>query len=113
MTKTKTLRALAGVRAEAEQCAGAGFKETWRGAVMTREQAIELGRQDGIEDVETVLAEQGIEAVRATLAPGHLGWDEGAINAGVAQIRGVPEEHRTAYYEEYARTARARAGEVH
>lgn len=76
---------------------------------MNREQAIALGAADGQEDVETVLAEQGRDVVIATLKPGHLGWDEGARNAGVAQMQKVPSQHEEAYYEAYAEAGRARA----
>jgi hypothetical protein len=76
---------------------------------MTESEAIERGRVDGIHDVETVLAEQGLDAVEASLAPDQLAWDAAAINAGAAEIRGVPAEHREAYYAEYARAARAHA----
>ena len=76
---------------------------------MTKQEAIELGRKDGEEDVLTVLVEQGIGIVRATLSPGHLGWDEGAINAGAAQFAGVPDELRADYYEAYRVAARALA----
>jgi hypothetical protein len=70
------------------------------------------GALDGVEDVETVLKEQGIEAVRATMRPGHVGWDEGAINAGAHRTAGVPEELSEAYYTAYAKAARARAEEL-
>lgn len=79
---------------------------------MNEREARDLGVTDGIEDVETVLAEQGLDAVRATLARGHLGWDEGAINAGAHKFAGVPEEHRGAYYEAYASAARQHAEEL-
>lgn len=79
---------------------------------MTRNEAISIGRRHGRHDVRTVLAEQGIEAVRATLAPGHLDWDEGAINAGAAQFVGVPEALRADYYEAYRIAARELAVEL-
>lgn len=79
---------------------------------MTKEQAIEAGAQDGIDDVETVLEEQGRDVVIATLKPGHVAWDEGAINAGAAKLSGIPDEHHEAYYEAYAKAARARAEEI-
>lgn len=79
---------------------------------MTKDEAIELGKRDGIGDVEQVLELQGRDVVIATLRPGHLSWDEDAINAGAHTFAGVPEEYRAAYYEEYARAARERAGEI-
>lgn len=79
---------------------------------MTRKQAERLGRRDGIEDVDTVLAEQGRDSVIATLAPGSVSWDEGAINAGVARIVGVPERLERVYYRAYDEGARARAQEI-
>lgn len=79
---------------------------------MTKQEAISKGVVDGVEDVETVLEEQGLDVVVATLKPGHVGWDEGAINAGAAQLSGVPSEHEEAYYEAYAAAARARAEEL-
>lgn len=79
---------------------------------MTSQEARDLGVTSGIEDVENVLAEQGLDAVKATLAPGHLGWDEAAINAAAHTFDGVPEEHREAYYEAYASAARQHAEEL-
>ena len=79
---------------------------------MNAKDARDLGVTSGIEDVENVLAEQGIDAVKATLAPGHLGWDEAAINAAAHKADGVPEEHKAAYYEAYAGAARQHAEEL-
>jgi hypothetical protein len=59
-----------------------------------------------------VLNEQGRDVVLATLKPGHLSWNEGAINAGAHRIAGVPDEHRAAYYEAYERAAREKAEEI-
>lgn len=39
---------------------------------MDRNEAIKLGEQDGVEDVDTVLEEQGLDVVLATLKPGHV-----------------------------------------
>lgn len=80
--------------------------------IETKEQAIERGRADGIEDVENVLNEQGRDVVIATLRPGHVEWDEGAVNAGVAQIVGVPDALHEDYYRAYAAAARGRANEI-
>lgn len=74
--------------------------------------AIAAGERDGVEDVETVLAEQGIDAVIATLEPGHEAWDEGAINACAAEEMGIPKHLQDLYYGAYARAARARAEEL-
>lgn len=68
---------------------------------MTKQQAIDLGRKDGEADVRNVLDEQGIDVIRATLKPGHVAWDEGAINAGAAALSGVPEKLHAAYYAAY------------
>ena len=56
-----------------------------------------------------MLEQQGRDAVVATLAPGHLAWDEEAINAGAAGSRGIAREDESAYYEAYARAARQQA----
>ena len=79
---------------------------------MTFEQATALGRKDGEADVREVLAEQGLDVIKATLAPGHVSWDEGAINAGAAALAGVPEKFHRAYYEAYRDAARALAVEL-
>lgn len=73
---------------------------------MTRQEAVDRGIEDGIEDVRCVLAEQGMDVIRATLRPSHVGWDEGAIIAGAAHISGVPEELEETYYAVYAKAAR-------
>lgn len=73
---------------------------------MTKQEAVARGIDDGIEDVRCVLEEQGMDVVRATLKPGHVGWDEGAIIAGAAHLSGIPEEHEEAYYTAYAKAAR-------
>lgn len=78
-----------------------GFTEVWR-----------RGSNAGEEDVENVLAEQGREVVIATLAPGHLAWDEGAINAHAHKTDEVPENLKNIYYRAYAIAARARAEEI-
>lgn len=74
------------------------------------------GTEDGTEDVDTVLAEQGRDVVIATLASGHVGWDEGAINAGAHKFRpdgrNWTDEQRAAYYEAYAVAGRSRALEI-
>lgn len=70
------------------------------------------GEVDGREDVESVLNDQGRDVVIATLRPGHLGWDEAAINADAHRTAGVPDEHRATYYRAYASAARKRAEEV-
>ena len=75
-------------------------------------QAREKGAEDGVEDVETVLAEQGREVVVATLSPHHLDWDEAAINAGAHRIVGIPDSHADAYYAAYSKAARERAEEI-
>lgn len=79
---------------------------------MTKETAVGLGAEDGIENVEIVLREQGRSVVIATLRDGHLGWDEEAAQNLSHRARGVPEEHRVAYYEAYASSARTRAEEI-
>lgn len=78
----------------------------------SKARAIRLGAEHGIEEVETVLREQGAEVVIGTLSPGHLEWDEGAINGGAAEYAGVPRRHERAYYLAYSKAARARAEEI-
>lgn len=77
--------------------------------ITTRAQAISRGRKDGVDDVNTVLNEQGEDVVIGTLVPGHYEWDHGARNAGVAKIVGVPERFHENYYDAYAKAARTRA----
>lgn len=74
--------------------------------------AWDKGIDDGWEEVETVLREQGRDVVVATLKPGHLGWDEGAINAGAHKLSGIPDEMRDVYYRGYEYGARQRAEQV-
>lgn len=91
-----------------------GWNEYVDALVVAAEQtARERGAAAGHADVENVLAEQGLDVVRATLSPGHVDWDEGAINAGAAEIDGVrADELRQAYYEAYRVAARKRAEEL-
>lgn len=70
------------------------------------------GAEGGVEDVETVLREQGRDVVIATLTPGHLGWDEGAINAAAHRADGVEDDFQDLYYKAYATAARKRAEEI-
>lgn len=88
-----------------------GDAPTWSG-VLTLAEAIVKGAEDGIADVDTVLDEQGVDTMIATLAPGHTAWDEGAINAGAAGSRRIPEHLHEVYYRAYAEAARKRAQEI-
>lgn len=76
-------------------------------------ESVSAGERDGAEDPETMLAEQGIDALRATMLESNRNsWDEAAINAGVAEIKRIPEGHRKAYYEAYEAGACKRAAEL-
>ena len=87
-------------------------RNTLRIQSLTAARAIRLGRRDGIADVDNVLAEQGAEVVAGTLVAGHLGWDEGAINAGAHRSAGVSDADRSYYYGAYAASARRAAQQV-
>lgn len=88
------------------------FEQAVRAALLTIAQVEAKGAAGGVEDVDTVLREQGREVVIATLAPGHLGWDEAAINAAAHRVDGVPDSLKDVYYRAYARAARERAVEI-
>lgn len=88
-----------------------GDSPCWRQALVIVE-AVVKGEADGEADVETVFNEQGIAAVVATLAPGHAGWDEGAINAGAAKTSSIVPANEGYYYAAYAARASARALEL-
>jgi hypothetical protein len=75
-------------------------------------EAWDKGSEDGIENVDDVLREQGADAVIATLAAGCLGWDEAAINAGAHKIAGIADDMKDVYYRAYAKAARERAEEI-
>lgn len=76
-------------------------------------ESVAAGERDGVEDPETMLAERGIDALReTTLESNRSSWDEAAINAGVAEIKKIPEGHRKAYYEAYEAGACKRAAEL-
>lgn len=77
-----------------------------------RSTAAKLGEEDGIEDVNTVLREQGRDVVIATLREGHLGWDEAARNAGAHKNRGIGPDYVEPYYIAYESAARMRAVEI-
>jgi hypothetical protein len=70
------------------------------------------GIDAGAADAETVLREQGRDAVVATLAPGHVGWDEAAVNAHAHRVDKIPEHLKEVYYRGYAMGARDRAEEI-
>lgn len=71
-----------------------------------------LGAADGVAEVETVRDEQGAHVVQATLAPGHVAWDDSARAAGAATRRKVPEALHEVYYCAFASSARSRAEEI-
>jgi len=78
---------------------------------MDIDEARQLGEKAGREDVDNVYNEQGIDALRECQQPGHLDWDEGAINAQAHATDGVPEELREAYYAAYSAAANALANQ--
>jgi len=65
------------------------------------------GARAGRGEVRDMLREQGLGAVLGTLRDGHVAWDEGAINAGAAEIEGIPSRLEQAYYRAYAAAAAA------
>lgn len=79
---------------------------------MSAAQAKAIGTIDGISEVNDVLREQGAATVIATLRPGHLGWDEGAINNAAHRFRGVPEKLAKTYYRAYEKAAVSRAKQI-
>ena len=83
-----------------------------RWQVSSHRKARAVGSRHGREEVFTVLQEQGLSTVAQTLRPGHLGWDEGARNASVAEIVGVPPRWQDASYRQYARSARKLAEQL-
>ena len=93
---------LDGADADREQ----GWREYVDALVEALESARALGAANGREAVEAFVSEDGIEALAATLAPGHLGWDEPAAAAGAARTQGVPDGLHVAYYEAYEAAAR-------
>ena len=81
---------------------------------MNATEARKRGREDGAHDVREVVNEERthakkVELLRRSLRPGALGWDEAAINAGVARIVGIPARLERAYYEAYANGANKEA----
>jgi hypothetical protein len=76
-------------------------------AIVTRAEAVAKGKVDGAEDVSACFDENGPSCLGSP-----EGWDAAAINAGVAAIQGIPEEHCEAYYEAYAAAAKAREEEL-
>lgn len=83
---------------------------------------IEQAKADGAEAVDTyynedlddLATEEQIAKLQATIAPGHLSWDEAAINAGAYQLscselEGYSEDQTTRdlYYRTYDAAARS------
>lgn len=79
---------------------------------VTREKATELGKADGYEAASAVCEERGVDALRRHQSPGHVDWDEGAINAQAHATRGVPEALKGAYYSAYSASANATANRL-
>jgi hypothetical protein len=70
------------------------------------------GIDAGSEHVDVVLAEQGVDAVLASLQLGQPAWDEAAINARAHATHGIPDELADIYYAAYALGAKDRAEEI-
>lgn len=69
---------------------------------------VESLAEDSVEDDVLALWRDGAgrDDVAATLAPGHVGWDEPARNAGVARRGGIPQVLAGIYWRAYARIGR-------
>ncbi len=68
---------------------------------MKPETARELGAKAGRDEVNEIYNEQGVDVLRECQRPGHLDWDEGAINAQCHAVDDVPDELRDVYYTAY------------
>lgn len=64
--------------------------------------------EDSVEDDVFELWRDGAgrDDLAATLAPGHIGWDEPARNAGVARRDNIPQVLAGIYWRAYARIGR-------
>jgi len=82
----------------------------------TLEQAIKCGTADGAEAAGELFKEQGIDDLKKAQQAGALGWDESAINAGVAEIAlknsDLPDEIRQAYYHAFDEAANQTANRI-
>ncbi len=54
----------------------------------------------------------GLAEVNNVLRPGHLGWDEDAINNATHRFRNVPERLAKTYYKAYEKAAISRAKQI-
>lgn len=85
---------------------------------MTIRQAKILGRDDGIDAVNCLVEEDGIDHLRSAVAPGSCSWDETAINAGAFELTCSnmaltgSDGARDAYYRAYEKAATERAAEI-
>jgi len=77
--------------------------------IRSKAHARAIGYDDGEESVEVACRENGTQVVAVWSADG---WDDNAINAGVASIRGVPARWKRAYYQGYAAGARSAHAET-
>ena len=88
-----------------------------------RQWATILGAAAGIEEVDDFasvcewrdegrFAPPNADELLATIAPGQLGWDEGAISAGAAELDRCPKGCEQAYYRAYQAGAVARVYEL-
>jgi len=73
--------------------------------------AVLVGVRDGLNAVDTLLNEEGRDAVLKTLR-GQEDWDFEARNADTAGHRGIAVGSREAYYRAYGQIARCRAEQI-
>jgi len=76
-------------------------------AILAVEDFAQTGGFVEIDGYEVPGAEASSDDLLATIAPGQLGWDEAAINAGAAEIDRCPKGFEEAYYAAYELCARA------
>jgi hypothetical protein len=81
---------------------------------MGKKDILDRARVDGWCAVDSLVAEGGLEQLRAASAPGQLSWDEPAISAGAFECAfpREPATHRDAYYRAYDAAANAYAAEL-
>lgn len=83
-----------------------------KGEADGREEARALHEARPLPEIKSLTLQDWIRKTDGVEAGREEGWDEGARQAGTAEIVGCPAQHRDEYYAGYARGGLAEAWEI-